>query len=894
MQNFINEFIAAMGNAGCEPNAASDIIASDKWTHYRTATDAAGKKSASYRLKCEGDFAVGQFTNWREGVTHTWTSKTPKEYTAEQKEAWKAKVKAEKEQAEKARHAAQQDAAIKAKGILAQSMPLFDTHPYLDKKGVRGFGLYENGDDLVIPMYDNAGALHGIQTIDTQGNKLFLNGAKKQGCFYPIQAGHSVVIICEGYATAASIAEAFEGQQISILCAFDAGNLLPVAKTIRHDDADYKIIIACDNDAFTIIKDKPYNTGLEKGRQAAAQVGGFAIWPEFADNEQTKYTDFNDLHQSQGLDAVRDRILSVITATGDDMTGEVAAGESLEVKAFESVQAPAVDDFTDTADDISGLNLPFTILGYNQETYYYYPHDKRQIFALSGASHSLNNLLQLASLEEWERELSGGGVKISASQIATHAANALFRIAHKRGVFTEENKVRGCGAWLDSGRRMLHCGDVIYIDGIPTDPKDVISQYVYVAAPKLLKPSNKPLPASEAHKLRTICEMPTWETKLSGSLLAGWLVIAPMCSMLPWRPHIWITGEAEAGKSTILDRIIKPTLGAVALNVDGGTTEPAIRTMMGYDGRPIIYDEAESETMNQRSTMEGVLALARKASSGAVVAKYGQRSFKAQFCACFSAINPGVTAFADESRISMLSLKKNRSANGQKEYEALLNMIADTITPDFQRGLLARTVANMPVLLQNIEVFRKAARTVLNAARIADQLAPMLAGLYLLGSDKVIDIDKAEEWIAAQDWTLNTAIAQEPDSVRLIRHISTSIIRTTQRQGGGMDYSVGQMIDACVNTRDDINRDFAERNLRMYGIIARREGVDISQRNHNLGRLLRNTQWEVNWHRALSDIQGAEQRQKTYFQPGDQQRAVRIPIKYFVEEVEPEQEEINF
>lgn len=472
--------------------------------------------------------------------------------------------------------------------------------------------------------------------------------------------------------------------------------------------------------------------------------------------------------------------------------------------------------------------------------------------------------------------------QVSNQQIATLATNALFRIAEKRGVFAEEDRVRGCGAWLDMGRRVLHCGDLLHVDGVPTDPKDIESNYVYVAARKLLQPSATALTSKEAIKLRHICEMPSWETKLSGSLLAGWLVVAPVCSILPWRPHIWITGEAEAGKSTILDKIIKPVLGAIALNVDGGTSEPAIRTMMGYDGRPIIYDEAESETQNQKSTMEGVLFLARKASSGATVAKYGQKPFKAQFCACFAAINPGVTAFADESRISMLSLKKNRRPTAQKDYDDLLLAIADTITPEYQAGLLARVVNNMQTLLKNIEVFRKAARTVLNAARVADQIAPMLAGLYLLGSTKVISLADAEKWVAEQDWSMNTAVDNEPDCMRLVRYIATSLIRTDIRKGIAEDCAFGDLIRAIVYPSDDINPDYADRTLRKYGIMVKGGYVAIAYRDQNLARLLRNTQWELNWHRSLSDVEGSKQEKYVYFAPGNKQRAVKIPAQLFV------------
>jgi hypothetical protein len=188
----------------------------------------------------------------------------------------------------------------------------------------------------------------------------------------------------------------------------------------------------------------------------------------------------------------------------------------------------------------------------------------------------------------------------------------------------------------------------------------------------------------------------------------------------------------------------------------------------------------------------------------------------------------------------------------------------------------------MPTLLKNIDVFRKAARTVLNAARVADQLAPMLAGLYLLGSDKVIDIEAAEKWIGEQDWSMNTAVSQEPDHSRLLRHISTSIIRAGTKRESQCDYTVGELLEAMVKHVDGISQEFADRTLRMYSIAYKDGYVDIGYRNHNLGRLLKGTQWEISWHRALSDVEGADKRSLVYFLPGDKQRAIRIPVTQFL------------
>lgn len=872
----IQQFIDAMAAHECHPDNPADIRPDDQWHDIRLAGDRA--KKGYYKLKIEDGFAVGCFGDRRQGETHGWHSKSKRTWTDEEKDAWKARREASKAAQEAETEQRYADAAIVAKAIWSASTPAA-AHEYLTRKGIKPHvARIDNEGRLVIPMYHD-GQIVNVQTIDSEGNKLFLSGGRKSGTYCPLTAStddKAVICICEGFATGASVREA---TGIPVMVAFDAGNLPKVAKVARAKRPEARIIIAADNDTMTVSG----NVGIKKGQEAAGLVSGFCIWPE---HEDGRAMDFNDAHTLLGIDYVKDRIQQVAARPPSSPPVD-QAGESVSV----AVPVPPDDlqplpgDLVPYEDERTVLDmdgdfgLPFRVLGYNDGLYYYFPFRQRQIIALSASSHGLNNLMQLASLEEWT-DFFGG--RANASQITQMATNALMRLAEKRGVFKEENRVRGCGAWMDMGRAILHCGDVLYVDGIPHDPKDVISEYVYIAAPKLLRPAPVGLNNREAVKLREICGMLSWENALSGDLLAGWLVIAPICSMLTdWRPHIFITGLAGSGKSTVLKKIIKPVLGAIALNVDGGTTEPALRGMLGYDGRPIIYDEAESEDEAQQRVMSGVLMLARKASSGAVVAKFGQRPFKAQFCACFSAINPSVKEFADQRRTAMLSLAKDRSPASIARYNEMLDIIADTLTPEYSKGLLTRIVDNMPALLENIKVFRAASLKVMKAPEVSDQIAPMLAGLYLLNSVNVITQDRAEKWIKEQDWSLHTTINEDPDPVRLVHRIATSLVKYTGSSGASREVSIGEMIVAAIGRDDSLNQEWADRTLRQYSIIAKPSGVIIGNKNHNFERLLRNTAWSNGWGAMLAKVSGAEKLTASYFAPGDKQRAVKLPLDLF-------------
>jgi putative DNA primase/helicase len=94
-------------------------------------------------------------------------------------------------------------------------------------------------------MRDMAGILHSLQTITPAGDKRFLFGGMVKGCYHSIGKPAGLLIVCEGYATGASIHEC-TGHAVAV--AFNAGNLEPVAVALRAKYLALKIIIAADDD----------------------------------------------------------------------------------------------------------------------------------------------------------------------------------------------------------------------------------------------------------------------------------------------------------------------------------------------------------------------------------------------------------------------------------------------------------------------------------------------------------------------------------------------------------------------------------------------------------------------------------------------------------------------
>ncbi len=189
---------------------------------------------------------------------------------------------------------------------------------YLARKGVQPFGVrFSSGGGLFVPMRDAAGKLWNRQRIAPEKpanggtDKLFQKGGRKSGLWHLISPNTSavpaVVLIAEGYATAASLHQA-TGYPVAV--AFDAGNLAHVAKALRTQ-YPAALLVRCGDDDVQTRAQTGHNPGRDKATAAARAVRGLAVFPE---GLPAGGSDFNDLHQAAGLEAVRNIVQAAIDA----------------------------------------------------------------------------------------------------------------------------------------------------------------------------------------------------------------------------------------------------------------------------------------------------------------------------------------------------------------------------------------------------------------------------------------------------------------------------------------------------------------------------------------------------------------------------------------------------
>lgn len=274
--------VAAIRDAGIPIDEPDRIVADGQLVRFHVEGDRRGSRNGWAVLFDDAAGVAASFGHWKSGASGTWSMGRGRLTEAERERLREATAKAMRQrEAERARAAAQ--ASAHAGTVWSQSAQPDPKHPYLVRKKIKAHGIRQLNDRLVIPLRDADGKLWSVEYIHQDGTKRFLSGGRKRGCYFSI--GHvdpqnGELCIAEGFATAASIHES-TGKAVAV--AFDAGNLDPVARTLRAKFPGAVITICADNDAST-----PGNPGLTKATAAARAVGGYVAIPPHG------YNDFND------------------------------------------------------------------------------------------------------------------------------------------------------------------------------------------------------------------------------------------------------------------------------------------------------------------------------------------------------------------------------------------------------------------------------------------------------------------------------------------------------------------------------------------------------------------------------------------------------------------------
>lgn len=300
MNNHAEEFRAAMRAAGLDYDGP---IHQDEKRHRVKCRD--DKEADTWYILYRPDpIAAGAFGCWKRNIKSKWRQNGNSQVDPKQLQALRKKWAEDEAAEEKEQQSRWERFAIESQKEIASFKRASYTHDYLSAKAVTAYGnLMENeSGELALPLQDAAGKIWSYQTIDCLGDKLFRPGGKVSGCFYWVcDRKDGPLIICEGYATGATVHQATGWATV---CAMNCGNMEAVAVALREANPGRPIIIAADNDRFTKKQDgTPTNPGMEKAKKAAALIKAKIAFPEFPEGS-TKGTDFNDLAEACGVEAV--------------------------------------------------------------------------------------------------------------------------------------------------------------------------------------------------------------------------------------------------------------------------------------------------------------------------------------------------------------------------------------------------------------------------------------------------------------------------------------------------------------------------------------------------------------------------------------------------------------
>lgn len=284
--------------------------------------------------------------------------------TPEQMAAREAEQRARDEAVARELADTRRQAAKKAYGIWKNADKTVDlNHAYLQRKGiaeaelVRGIrqNEYQGQRQLVIPLYQG-GELVSVQTINEAGGKHFLKGGEKSGSYAVLgnleREAHKGIVLAEGFATAASIRKATGAP---VVIAFDSGNMIRIAENMASRlSAEQRVVFAADND--------PSGTGLAAASQAAVILGSRAriALPDFSPetvgrfqaahgawdekrNRENLPTDFNDLHLTEGIEAVRAQMAAALQMP--ERQPEIAPASETPQKQVQADERQPVSDW---------------------------------------------------------------------------------------------------------------------------------------------------------------------------------------------------------------------------------------------------------------------------------------------------------------------------------------------------------------------------------------------------------------------------------------------------------------------------------------------------------------------------------------------------------------------
>jgi putative DNA primase/helicase len=544
-------------------------------------------------------------------------------------------------------------------------------------------------------------------------------------------------------------------------------------------------------------------------------------------------------------------------------------------------------------------NAQFSPLGVRGEDVYFHDRITNQILV---GPPTKQRLLQLES-DAFFRAISPG----AEGRIDWDGAIAdISLLARNQGIF-DSNRIRGRGAWLDeiAGTQslVLNCGNHLLVDGKAL-PLGQSGRHVYVSGVSMNIKLPAPLTVEGTEPIRALLSALRWRNpSLDPLLLQGFIVVAPVAGALSWRPHLWLTGASQNGKTTLRQYLIEPLIPFRFTPAFGAhSTEAGIRQSIAGDSLVWTLDESEPEASG--SNVRKILGMLRSNSSSSFEERtvkgttYGRAlAFTLRSSALLCSVLVSAEDAADVSRVTVVELVKS----SPDEYRAHIEPKWSSINPQLGLGLFSRIVQQFPALLSNVETFKVECSKRADSLRGGDQLGTLLAGAYLLEHDGVATRDEVARWLDERvtDWGEPATAARggdEGDERRCLNailsvHVDVNVEGEIYHSSNG-EFSrvrsirdrrtLAELVDIARGaTSDAVTPEDSVRILARYGLCVDIGGWDlrIANRNDALAQALSRYPWgNHSWRILLRRLPGARCTGVTRRFAGVVQRYTLVPI----------------
>ena len=445
--------------------------------------------------------------------------------------------------------------------------------------------------------------------------------------------GGSQVMVVEGEKCADAVAEFFPGFTVTTW----SGGATKTGGTGKLKLTDWtplygrEVLLVADADS----------PGRETMRQLVAMLWGHAtsirvVLPP----DDKQYNDIADWIAIGGPDEAAERIRKMVAAA-DQPNPE------------EESRADGEDDVVIISEGIA-KNDYFEILGNVLGEVVVMLSTSIFLFVSRTALTQPATLISLAPDLGWWMEKTGAPMTRLTPGICQSVGAALIRAADSKGQLNMTNML-GRGAFMVGNEIVWNLGDRLFRNGEEQPLGNLVGNVRALAGSRIHLPKTVATVEDRSRIASAVLKY-RWARPVDGKRFMGWLVTAICGGALDWRPHLWLSAQAQLGKTWLLQRVAEPILGDMVVKSANATAASLARSARS-DSIAVILDEAEPD----RSWIEDIMDLTRIAAGGdgariRASAAEGVQTFNPRFSAMLCSIKVANMTEADATRFTVISL----------------------------------------------------------------------------------------------------------------------------------------------------------------------------------------------------------------------------------------------